>query len=339
MNLFHSARLKLTLWYLLIIMFISAVFSLIIYRSVTAELERRFGFVEQRMHQQMMRYHFQAPPKLTFVSEHLIAAKKRVLLILLYANGMILGVAGGASYFLSGRTLKPIEESMEEQERFVSDASHELRTPITALKTSIEVALRNKRLTAKEAKEVLKESLEEVDSLEMLTSSLLSLARTSKPEDYSIFELTDLREVVESALKKVKAMAKNKNLKIERNIESVVLTGDREGLEKLAVILLDNAIKYTPRGGKIWVEVGQEHKNAVLKVSDSGVGIAEKNLPHIFDRFYRVEPSRSKSKTPGYGLGLSIAKKIVERHKGKIGVKSQVGKGTTFTVRLPLKLA
>lgn len=112
---------------------------------------------------------------------------------------------------------------------------------------------------------------------------------------------------------------------------------DKEDLERLALILLGNAVKYTPTGGKIKLEVRKEHKSAVLRVSDSGVGIAEEDLLHIFDCFYCVEPSRFKVKTPGYGLNLSIAKKVVERHKGKIGVKSQLGHGTTFIVTLPRK--
>lgn len=338
MNLFQSARVKLTLWYLLIIMLISAFFSLVIYRSVTIEIERRFSSVERGMHQQMMRFHFQGRGQFPFLKEHLDAAKRRVLLILLYTNGLILLLSSAAGYFLAGKTLEPIEEAMKEQERFVSDASHELRTPLTALKTTIEVALREKKMTTKEAKKVLEESLEEVENLESLSSSLLNLAQTSQLKEQSSFSRMDLAEVVEEAWRKVKNLAGQKKIEIIKNIQTVHLMGEKESLEKLVLILLDNAIKYTPTGGKVWLEVGAERRSAVLKVSDTGIGIPEEDIPHIFDRFYRVETSRSKLEVSGYGLGLSIAKKIVERHNGKIQVTSRLDKGTTFIVFFPIKL-
>lgn len=336
MNLFRSARIKLTLWYLLIIMLISLFFSMIIYRSVTSELERRFSSVEQGMHQQMMRFHFRGPSQFPFLQEHLDAAKRRVFIILLYTNGLILVLAGAAGYFLAGKTLEPIEEAMKEQERFVSDASHELRTPLTALKTSMEVALREKRLSTKEAKKILEEGLEEVENLETLTSSLLNLAQTSQMENQLSFSPVSLSEIADSAWQKVKNLADQKKINLRKNLTQVILKSDRESLEKLILILLDNAIKYTPSGGEVELEVGKDSRNAFIRVSDTGIGIPEEELSRIFDRFYRVEPSRSKVEAQGYGLGLSIAQKIVEKHKGKIEVKSRLNEGTVFTVYLPL---
>ncbi len=338
MNLFQSARVKLTLWYLLIIMLISLFFSIVIYQSITTEIERRFNFVERGMHQQMMRFHFQGPPQFPFLKEHLDAAKRRVFVILLYTNGLILLIAGASGYFLAGKTLEPIEEAMKEQERFVSDASHELRTPLTALKTTIEVALREKRLTTKEARKVLKESLEEVESLESLTSGLLNLAQTSQVKKNSSFSQIDLGEIAETAYRKISNLAEQRKIKIIKNIQTANLIGKKESLEKLVLILLDNAVKYTPFGGKVWLEVGREPRDVFLKVSDTGIGIPEEDIPHIFDRFYRVETSRSKLEVSGYGLGLSIAKKIVENHNGKIQVKSRLNEGTSFVVTFPLRL-
>jgi len=135
--MFRSARFKLTAWYLLIIMLISALFSLVIYRGVTLELEMRFSLIEQRFEMQNFRMNHPPLSSPPLFEEDLATAKRRVLMMLLYINGVILVFSGGAGYFLAGRTLGPIENALEEQKRFVADASHELRTPLTALKTSI----------------------------------------------------------------------------------------------------------------------------------------------------------------------------------------------------------
>ncbi len=337
MNLFRSARLKLTLWYLLIIMLISFFFSLIIYRGVSFELERRFSSVERGMHRQMMRFHFQEPLVFPFLEEHLQAAKRRVLVILFYANGLILLLAGAAGYFLAGQTLEPIEKAMKEQERFVTDASHELRTPLTALKTTIEVALRDKKLNLKQARKVLEESLEEVDNLESLTSSLLTLAQASQTETRKVFSEVDLAQLAENAYQKIKSLAEKKGVTVEKELIKALYLGDKESLEKVILTLLDNAVKYTPAGGKVKIKTYPSSRSVVLEVSDTGVGILEEDLPRIFDRFYRADPSRSKVQVPGYGLGLPIAKKIVQAHQGKIEVKSRVSQGTTFRVVFPVK--
>lgn len=333
--MFRSARLKLTAWYVLIIMLISFVFSLGIYRSVTFELERRFNAMEWRMRAGGMRFMMRNLPPHEFFIEDLQAAKNRVLIALFYTNGLILLFSGAAAYFLAGKTLKPIEEAMKEQERFVSDASHELRTPLTALKTSIEVALRDKKLNLKEAKKVLKENLEDVDELEALTSGLLSLAQTSQPEKKYFFSEIDLAQVAKGAISKLAPLAKKKKVRITQNLKTVLVKADRESIERLMVIMLDNSIKYTEEGGLVSISTNEDKKNAIFKISDTGIGIPEKEIPHIFDRFYRVDTSRSKVSAPGFGLGLSIAKKIVDAHGGSIKVTSEVSKGTIFKVILP----
>ncbi len=180
--MFRSARLKLTAWYLIIIMLISAAFSVAIYLGVTGDLNRRFQMMEHRM---MLRRHrgvapqVQDPPAFT---NDLRAAKQGIATLLLTANGIILILSAGAGYLLAGLTLRPIENSMEEQKRFVADASHELRTPLTALKSQIEVALRDSKISKKEATEILGSNLEEVEKLESLASDLLSLAHYEQGE-------------------------------------------------------------------------------------------------------------------------------------------------------------
>lgn len=268
--------------------------------------------------------------------EDLNQARQRVLLILIYANGAILIFSGLAGYFLAGRTLAPIEKAMEEQKRFVADASHELKTPLTALQTSIEVALRNKKIRLAGSKKVLKESLEDIDGLKRLTNSLLSLAKYQADNNFT-FEKVSIKKLVDNAYKKVEPVAKENKVKVNIDAKDFKISANKESVEKLITILLDNAVKYTKKGGKVSVSVRRNKKHLIIKVTDTGIGIAKKDIPHIYERFYRVNTSRSKVDVAGFGLGLSMAKKIVEMHKGKIDVKSSPGKGSTFTIRLPLR--
>ncbi len=337
--MFRSARFKLTTWYLLIIMFISLIFSFMIYHSIAFELGRRFNRIEYRLRAEGMRLPPPMPMRPHFFAEDLEFAKKRVLIILFYINGVILILSGAAGYFLAGKTLKPIEEAMEEQKRFVSDASHELRTPLAALKTSIEVALREKKMTMKEAVKVLKSSLEDIDNLQKLTDDLLSLAQNEKNESLTTFSEVDIAEAINHAYKSVQPLAKRKGVTIAIEAKKHFVEGDSKSLEKLMTIFLDNAVKYTPRKGRVAVITREDHKNVVVEIKDTGIGIDKKDIPHIFDRFYRVEQSRSKTKVPGFGLGLSIAKKIVDLHNGSINVTSALGKGTSFIIKLPFKQA
>jgi two-component system, OmpR family, sensor histidine kinase CiaH len=321
--MFKSARFKLTFWYVLIIMIISGMFSAAAYQNFSQEIER--GFRQRRV--QMM------IPLIPNLEDDLIAeVKQRLILELLITNGIILLTAGALSYFLAGKTLNPIEKMMEEQKRFVSDASHELRTPLTSLKTEIEVALRDKKMTIIEAKRQLKSNLEEVDKMQVLTNYLLSLNKYQSGQTGLIKKEIKMSEVINKSIVKLKNKLKDKNITITKNIEEVKMWGNEISLEELMVIFLDNAIKYSHKEGEIRVSLNQDSHHIRLTISDNGVGIAESDLPFIFDRFYRAEVSRTKEETEGYGIGLAIAKNIVEMHGGKIEVTSQQGIGSTFSV-------
>jgi len=301
-NLFNKARIKLTLVFLIIIMIISGFFSLNIYRAMNQGLQR-------------------GPRIMRLPDQELIANEIRDMMIeqLLLTNLWILVMSGVAGYILAGITLKPIEEAMEEQKRFISDASHELRTPLTVIKTETEVTLRDKKLDLKNAKKQLISNLEETEKLKKLTDYLLRINKdASQPK-----EEIDLKEVAKNVIEKTKE-------KINLKGDSVKILANKMAIEELLTILLDNAVKYSPKDCKISVTV----KPNVLEVKDSGMGIRESDIPHIFDRFYRADMSRTKNKIEGYGLGLAIAKNIVEAHKGKIEVESEVGKGSTFRVIL-----
>lgn len=341
--MFHSARIKLTTWYSLIIMLISVIFSLVIYAIVTTELERSLRRAEIRFRGAELnipasRQRLWHPENMSpLLVADLESAKQRVVLNLLVVNGAILIISAGAGYFLAGKTLKPIETAMEEQKRFVADASHELRTPLTALKTSIEVALRAKKMSVKEAKSILASSLDDIGGLESLANNLLGLTQYQQENSALTFEPTKISQVVQGVFKKILPLAKQKDIEIKLNVPDQVLSASQRSLAEMMFIFLDNAVKYTPQGGQITVTTKTDKKNLVIEVVDTGVGIPQEAIPHIFDRFYRVDQSRSKDKVAGFGLGLSLAKKIIELHRGSVEVNSILGKGTTFRIKLPLK--
>jgi two-component system, OmpR family, sensor histidine kinase CiaH len=333
--MFEKARIKLTAWYLLIIMSVSIIFSLVIYSGIDREFERfdRAQNMRLKIETQLM-LPFPPPQLHEFDAQTAAAARVRLVTTLILINLGILGIAGIAGYFLAGRTLRPIKEMMDEQNRFVADASHELRTPLTSLKTSIEVNLRNKDLTLRQAKELIKSNLEEVELLRVLSDGLIRLTYYQKPNGNIIFEKVTLEEIADNAVGKITAMAMANKIKINLKIGKLQVKGDRKSLTELLVILLDNAIKYSKPNSSVKILASEINNRAVIAVSDEGIGIDKKDLPHIFDRFYRAEKSRSKKDVSGYGLGLSIAKKIVEIHNGTIAVKSEKGEGATFTVTL-----
>ncbi len=343
--MFHSARLKLTTWYLLIIMIISISFSTFIYLGLAREFDRILRLQEYRIeHPEAERRFiqrpiwqnddipFSRPPDPQVISE----ARNRIAEGLFGINLIILIVSSLAGYFLAGRTLRPIKNMVDEQNRFITDASHELNTPLTALKTSIEVNLRNKKFNLTDAKKVLISNLEEVNNLQLLSDELIKITQYQKPNGNFQFSKVSFKEVIETAISRVLPMAKNKSIKINTKIPDIKINAEKKSLIELFTILLDNAIKYSPSKKEITISLKRIDGKIKVSVKDNGIGIDKKDIPFIFDRFYRVDVSRSKQEVPGYGLGLSIAKKIAELHKGHIFVESAVSKGATFTVTLPI---
>ena len=344
-TMFKSARFKLTAWYLAIIMAVSLMFSLVIYRAVSMEVKRfeerqRFGM--QRI---LVQHSLPLPPppresslKLLFEKnpELMRELRNRFLILLGVVNVAIFISAGGLGYWLAGVTLKPIQQMVEEQTRFVSDASHELKTPLTSLKAAFEVYLRNPKRTLKEAEVIMSESVAEVDKLQKLSESMLELAHFQKPGVVVNFKLVNLTETIRAAIRKMSASAKIKKLTLKFKGAVLQAKGDRESLEQLVVILLDNAIKFSPKRKTVTLTLTKVDKKAQIEVKDEGPGVAEKDLPHIFERFYRADAARSQTRENGYGLGLAIAQEIVKKHRGTLLVESQPGEGSIFKIFLPL---
>lgn len=338
--MFYSARLKLTAWYLLIIMFISMSFSLVLYRVVTGEFERfermqRFR-IERRFNTQNLPPNFMHRFPLPVDPELIREIKQRLAFMLMLINGGIFLAAGGLGYFLAGRTLSPIKEMVDEQSRFISDASHELRTPLTSLKTAMEVTLRDKRLSIVQAKKLISENINEVNKLQSLSDQLLRLAQYEKPNSNLPLEKVTLTKAIKEAVRKINPLAKQKQISIKENLKNVEVKGTKDNLIDLFVIILDNAVKYSPKGRKVEIKSKKTDSSVLISVKDQGVGIDEKDLPHIFDRFYRADNARQKLAEGGYGLGLSIAKRIVELHRGSISVESKLGIGSKFIICLPV---
>jgi heavy metal sensor kinase len=226
--------------------------------------------------------------------------------------------------------LQRIESGFAREHQFTADASHELRTPLTAMQTILNF-VREKERTTMEYRQALDDLAEETDRLQGLVEDLLQLARGERGLELNR-ETIDLATLLNDVADSLRPLAENKGLALNCHLpSSLVISADMDLLIRLIVNLLDNAIKYTERGS---ITLTAELKDpwAVIRVSDTGIGIPPKHLPHIFERFYTVETSRSSS---GTGLGLSIARQIVEAHGGRLEVQSEASSGTTFTVRLP----
>jgi signal transduction histidine kinase len=317
-------------------MAISLLFSVVIYSTSERELDQSFRR-ESIIYQLVPGFRPNVDDGQTNASpqELFDQAKSRLQLNLIIINAGILILAGGASYVLARRTLTPIEVALEAQGRFAADASHELRTPLTAMKSEIEVALRGKELPNIEARQILESNLEEIAKLEALSAGLLKL---SQQDGQTIVKSpVKLAETSAAAIQRLSGAAKSQDVQIVNNIKEMTLAGDGESITELLVVLLDNAIKYSPAKSQITMAATTHGHWAFVTVTDEGQGIKALDIPHIFDRFYRADTSRSKYQIPGYGLGLSIAKKIADLHGGTIEVASSPGKGSVFTVKLPLE--
>jgi heavy metal sensor kinase len=228
-----------------------------------------------------------------------------------------------------------LERSFAEVRRFTADASHELRTPLAAIRTEAEVALA-KPLTLADHQQLLDSILEEVERLTQLTDQLLALSREDAGTVKLVSETVDLAALLCAVVETMRPLAEVKGINLQAEYDGVLwVRGDEVRLRQVFYNLLDNAIKYTLEGGTVEVRVGQQDRAAVVMVRDTGAGIPVEHLPHVFDRFYRVDKARGRGQG-GTGLGLSIARSIVVAHGGMVELESTPGQGTTCTVTLPL---
>ena len=335
-NKFITATLRLTVWYLGILMGISLIFSVMLYHASYNEINQGLRRQAGRLRTIDPAFIGSFSPADLYDAE-IQESQTHLRNNLLLYNLIILVVGGAASYWFARRTLRPIEQAVEAQSRFTADASHELRTPLTAMRSEIEVALRGGELSSAEARELLSSNLEEIAKLEALSSSLLQLARYDEGRSGIELAECELPALAKDVVEKLSKVAATRRITIElKSPKSLKFQADAASVRELLSILLDNAVKYSNESSAVRLELAKKAHHAVVTVTDEGVGIKASQLPHLFERFYRADASRAKTQVNGYGLGLAIAKGIVDAHSGTIEVTSTPGKGSSFTVKLPL---
>jgi signal transduction histidine kinase len=258
----------------------------------------------------------------------------RLWLTTLIVGGLALLAAAGAGFWLAGRTLQPIAAALERQRSFTADASHELRTPLAVLLGNAEYLARHQQETIGAHADVVEDMLAESRRLSELVAGLLTLARADEGRLELRREEVDLGSVAADAARSLRPLAEAKGLELTASAAGEVrVQADRDRIYQLALILIDNAVRYTAHGS-VHVTVSAWDGEALLRVADSGQGIAPEHLPHLFERFYR--PDESRGSDGGAGLGLAIADWIVRAHEGRIDVESTPDAGSVFTVHLPL---
>ncbi len=323
---FAKRTRQLALSYLAIIMTLSLLFSAILYGVMSSQLDRPLP-PRQQTEMELSNWFRER------IAERDREARASMLLSLLALNLVMLGGGAWLSYYLAGRTLRPIREAMEAQAQFVSDASHELRTPLTVLLTTNEVGLRKKHLDDAKAREVLTKNIREVEKLRGLTEMLLTLNHAEQRE--LALESVKLDELVADVVESVEDIAHARSITIEAKVAEQSVVADRLALAQVIKILLDNAIKYSPDASTIKLSTTPIDESLVLHVKDHGIGIASADIDRIFDRFYRADTARTRSDTSGHGLGLAIAKSLAGQQDHTLAVKSSPGNGSEFMITMP----
>lgn len=325
MKFLRQPVVRLTLWYVLILSVIVALFSAVTValsirefeRNIDGSPERRFCLTKACQEDQLRR-------------ELITESSNRFLNDLLIFDASVVILGAIASYFFARQTLKPVDEMIERQQRFSSDVAHELRTPLAVMQSEIEVELRDKAASKSSLRQRLSSNLEEVGRLQEMTDRLLTLSSTTKLE----LEPVDLQAVVSQAQRIIQSRADGRKVTITAEVEPAIAKGNFNSLVDVVVILLDNAIKYSPSNSEVRLIGRMAGRRAELSVIDQGVGMDEKTTSQVFNRFYRADDSRCQTNCDGFGLGLSLAKQIITLHGGKIEVISSPGKGTTFTIKI-----
>lgn len=248
-------------------------------------------------------------------------------------------LAAIVGYIMAGKAIVPLKTAYEKQRQFAADASHELRTPLSVIMSSVDVLQNNQKGASPFIRQVVDDMKDEIKKMTNLVGNLLAIARGDEQNAIIRKETFNLNAVVDQSIRKMRPLAEKKNIQLFfANRQTVMVNADLERIAQLILILLDNAIKYTPECGAVTVGAayGRAADSVCVSVKDTGIGISAADQKLIFDRFYRADQSRSRQTGGGSGLGLAIAKDIVDLHHGSIKVDSTIGNGAAFIVEIPV---
>lgn len=323
-NLFIRARVRLAVFYTGIIAVILILFSQLIFVSFQQSIRQTAR--EYREH-----YAVREEDEAYFVEQE----ENQLVMTLVILNGGILIISAGLSYFLAGTTLRPIQKNLLQQKHFLSDASHELRTPLAVMKTNMEVALDNPKKISQEEKKNITSNLEEVNKMTNLVNELLLLSRLDNQPTQNKKEIY-LNDLLSEVARRFLSYAKACQVKLQIILpkENLAVIGNEDALLSAFSNVVKNAIDYNKKGGKVQLVVESTDGHIRITIADTGIGMPQDQIPFIFNRFYRVDKSRT-GKNQGSGLGLSIVQAVIHEHQGKIEVESTAGKGTTIRILLP----
>ena len=327
---FQLSLVKLTSIYVVILAVILFVSSSVLYSFFSNRLDHRFRNMRETPPEFILSIH---PPSQEEVQQDLIYS-------LILVNGLLLVVAGAASYLLAQLTLEPLNESYQRQRQFLGDASHELRTPLSILRMDLEAEARDASSAIK-TKERAVSNLEEVERMSHLVDDLLTLSRMdedhAKPHKLAPIELGAFTNAILERLRPL-AQKQDVNLISDSSLmeQEIRVLSHEELLNRIITNIVKNAIVYNVPNGSVSVVLHKAGKEAFITVTDTGIGIPKEELEHIFERFYRIDKSRSRQ-SGGSGLGLAIVKSSVDRLGGTIDITSEPGTGTTVTLHLPIK--
>ncbi len=323
-NDFNGAVLRLTAYYTFSVFCILVTFSFLVYGLFL------FGTEHEFLEQELL-YTTEFEKEETAVFKEI---QEDLFDVLVVSDLIFLFISIITAYVLARRTLAPLSVSYQLQRRFVADAAHELRTPLAVMKAGSELLLQQERGTD-QYKKFIGESLEEVNRLIALSNDLLFLAQNKEVQKGNQAEFS-LSDVCMGQTTSILPYAEKKGISVSHTIApAVLLNGRMSDMARLVLNLLKNAVDYNTRGGSVSVTLSKDGSQAVLVIQDTGIGMSEKDLSHIFDRFYKADSSRTQTNETGSGLGLSIVNEILLEHKGTVAVESKQGIGTTFTLRFP----
>jgi signal transduction histidine kinase len=321
-NNFFRAKIKLTIYYSTIIFFVVLGYSILLHSLFTVHI---------RVRAENKNISFLTDVKNDFLE----GTKNGLLDIIFLLDTISIFFSVVLGYYFAKKTINPLEESYLKQKRIISDMAHELKLPLSVVKTGIQSLSIKETVNIEDYEDLNEDIITEVDRLSNMINDILFLEKTENMLDIS-FRNINLSELLKKEIDFMKNYAKDFYIDIKTNIaEHIYISGDEQSIKKMIDNLIKNAVDYNKSGGSVFVDLDREGSYAKLCITDDGIGIPSSDIKKIFERFYKVDSSRSMYKG-GSGLGLSIVKDIVEKHHGSISVNSIENEGSKFTVLIPI---